>query len=272
MTKPIFNVSRVPESFRAAASDEDFRVFMNSDEDSDEIEILLYDAVGQTWDGEGLTASAVVNALSQAKDKKVRVKVNSPGGLVWDGITIYNALATHDGEVEILIEGLAFSAASLIAMAGDTIKIMSTASIGIHRSHTVAWGNRNVMEDTMDWLDNIDDTLVDVYAERSGQSKKDVLAWLEGKEDGTLFKADDAVKYGFADEKVESKKKKKKKDKGQKKAQAPQESGEPDDGNEAIITQKTANEKFKAFMNRHRATIRRERLEEIQKTLNAELN
>ncbi len=137
------------------------------------------------------------------------MRINSPGGLVYDGLVIYNALSTHGPQVTVTIEGLAYSAASFIAMAGDTIKMHEASDLGIHRAHGVSVGNSKTMLAVADWLDTIDEHLVDIYTARTGAEPAQVEAWMDGTDDGTLFSAKDAKKYGFADEIIPLAKKKK---------------------------------------------------------------
>lgn len=154
-------------------------------------EIDIYDGIGFY----GVSASMVKEQLAGAGD--VRVRINSPGGDVFDGIAIHNDLKDHDGHVTIEVVGLAASAASIIAMAGDTIKIASNAFIMIHFASTIAWGTKELLAEVMEVLGQIDDALVATYVERTGQDADAVRAMLAAE---TWLGAKAAVEKGFADE------------------------------------------------------------------------
>ena len=191
----------VPESLKNAVSDESFSVFTNASENELEpVELLILDEIGDDWFGEGVSAKSVVGFLDKHRGRDVNVRINSPGGLVYDGLVIYNALATHDAPVTVTIDGLAFSAASFIAMAGDTIRMHEASDIGIHRSMGLAMGNAKTARGLAEWLDVIDEHLVEIYSRRTGQPRNQIEKWLDGTDDGTLFSAKDAVEFGFADE------------------------------------------------------------------------
>lgn len=188
----------VPENIKNAVADENFRCYVRNEGES--AELLIMDQIGESWDGEGVSADSVVTFLNANQDKTVSVRINSPGGLVYDGLVIYNALASHPQDVTVTIEGLAYSAASFIAMAGDTIRMHEASDIGIHRASGVSVGNSRTMLAVADWLDSIDEHLVDIYTARTGQEPSQIEEWLDGRDDGTLFSAKEAVKHGFADE------------------------------------------------------------------------
>jgi ATP-dependent Clp protease, protease subunit len=139
-------------------------------------------------------------------DEDLDVFINSPGGSVWEGLGIYDRLVNHAGQVNIVIQGVAASIASIIAMAGDKITMAQSSRFMIHNPmgpSAIAFGTaedlRDAAEDTIktaNLLDSIRDSLAGVYASRSGQSQKKILDWM-GEE--TYFTAADAVKNGFAD-------------------------------------------------------------------------
>lgn len=197
----MFNPSilNISENLRNALSDQDFRVFVNKDSDGP-IELLIMDDIGENWYGEGISAKSVVGFVNEHRGQDFNVRINSPGGLVYDGLVIYNALANHDGNVTVTIEGLAFSAASFIAMAGDTIRMHEASDIGIHRALAGVAGNAKAIRGVAEWLDNIDEHLLDIYSSRTNADRSQIEAWLDGTDDGTLFSAKDAVEHGFADE------------------------------------------------------------------------
>ena len=180
-----------------ATSSERFKVgVVNQDDGS--IDLLVYGVIGDSY--EGVDARSVSELLAENKGAKVRVRINSPGGLAFDGITIHNALVRHDGEVVTEIEGIAASAAAIIAMAGDTVRISHNASLMIHRASGGAWGNTLDMLDMAEFLEIIDGQIARTFAAKSGQSPEAVMEMLTGKRDGTTFGAEKAVESGFCDE------------------------------------------------------------------------
>ena len=194
----MFNLN-VPRSLRNGMSDDKFRVYCNADAEGP-VELLVMDEIGESWYGEGVKATDVVSFLSSNRGRDVNVRINSPGGLVYDGLVIYNNLKQHDGIVTVTIEGLAFSAASFIAMAGDTIRMHEASDIGIHRAWGGGVGNAKTMRGVAEWLDQIDSHLVEIYQAKTGAGENQINEWLDGTDDGTLFSAKEAVRFGFADE------------------------------------------------------------------------
>ena len=120
-------------------------------------ELILFGTVGEDLFGDGFTARDVINALAKLKGKPVTVRINSGGGFADEGVAIYNALTGHGGRVTVSVEGIAASAASLIAMAGNDI-VMKTGSTmqwqpplvsALHSSHIH-------LKDSQQWLCNQD--------------------------------------------------------------------------------------------------------------------
>jgi len=160
--------------------------------------IHLYDEIGSF----GISAKDFTKDLGSLQGD-VKVHINSPGGEVFDGIAIFQALQQHDGNVEVVIDGLAASAATIVAMAGDTVKIAKHAQMMIHESHAVGVGNAKDMRQLADLLDKCSDTIADTYADRAGGTRAD---WRERMGRETWFDADEAVKAGLADEVIPGRK------------------------------------------------------------------
>lgn len=164
-------------------------------------EILIYDVIGADFFGEGVTAKKVktdLDALGEVTD--ITVRINSPGGNVWDGLAIYNLLKEHEAQVHVQIDALAASAASLIAMAGDLITMNEGSLMMIHNPMTFAFGDADDMRKTGEVLDKIEGQFVDVYARRTGGKAAEIDALMAAE---TWFSAADAIKAGFADEKAD---------------------------------------------------------------------
>lgn len=157
-------------------------------------EIDIYDIIGSDLMGEGVTAKTVTAKLAGQKD--IIVNINSPGGDVFEGIAIYNILRAHNGKVSVRVMGLAASAASVIAMAGDEILVAKAGFIMVHNAWVFAMGDRNDLAETIALLEQVDASLAEVYAARSGAPADNVVALMNAE---TWFDGKSAVEEGFAD-------------------------------------------------------------------------
>jgi len=155
-------------------------------------ELWIFDEIGM-W---GVTAGEFVGQLRALKASAIDLHLNSPGGEVFDGIAIYNALRSHPAPVTVNIDGLAASIASVIAMAGDTVIMAPNATMMIHEGHMVAIGDSADMRKAADLLDRCSDNIASIYAQRTGDTAD---AWRARMKDETWFTAKEAVKAGLAD-------------------------------------------------------------------------
>lgn len=162
--------------------------------DSDEAEVMLYDEIGGWW---GATADDFIRDLRAISAPKVRVRVNSPGGSVFEGVAIANALRGLSAEVTIQVDGIAASIASVIAMAGDRVVMMPNTTLMIHDASGVAMGDASVMEEMAELLDLISDNIADAYAARAGGTRDEWRARMRAE---TWYLPEDAVEAGLADE------------------------------------------------------------------------
>lgn len=159
--------------------------------------ITMFDIIGEDfWTGGGVTAKGVTAQLRAIGDRPVEVQINSPGGDMFEGIAIYNVLREHPQTVTVKVMGMAASAASVIAMAGDTIEIGAASFIMVHNCWVVAIGNRHDMADTAAWLEPFDQAMVDMYATRTKQDAKTVAGWMDAE---TYMSGSQAIERGFAD-------------------------------------------------------------------------
>lgn len=163
----------------------------------DAVEISILDVIGYDfWTGGGVTSKAIKRELDANKDAKtVKVLINSPGGDVWEGIAIHSMLNRHAGRVEVEVIGLAASAASVIAMAGEAIAMHEGAMMMIHPAWTIAMGNRSDMQSTADFLSKVDASILDIYKRRTGRNSDDVQKMVEAE---TWMTAHEAVDEKFA--------------------------------------------------------------------------
>lgn len=163
----------------------------------DEHTISVYEVIGDDpWTGGGVTVKRIDAALRSIGKNDVTVNINSPGGDVFEGIAIYNRLREHPGEVRVKVLGLAASAASIIAMAGDTIEIGTSSFLMIHNAWVLALGNQFDLREVADFLVPFDDALADVYAQRSGQDIDAIKAAMKAE---TWMNGSQAVELGYAD-------------------------------------------------------------------------
>ncbi len=166
-------------------------------DDDDARSISILDPIGSGFFYEGVTAKRIAAALRGMGKGPVTVNINSPGGDFFEGLAIYNLLREHDGAVTVKILGIAASAASSIAMAGDEILIARAGFVMIHNTHVGAYGDRHAHLEVSDWLAPFDTALVDIYAVRTGTDAKALGAMLDKE---TWIGGAAAVEKGFADD------------------------------------------------------------------------
>jgi ATP-dependent protease ClpP protease subunit len=157
----------------------------------DTADLYIYDEIGY-W---GVTASDLLNELSALTATTINVRINSPGGDVFDGIAIYNALLSHPATVNTTVDSLAASAASFIAMAGETVTMAPHSQMMIHDASGLAIGNAADMRQMADLLDRISDNIASMYSERAGGTTK---AWRTAMTAETWYSAQEAVDAGLA--------------------------------------------------------------------------
>lgn len=166
---------------------------------ADEAELLLYDEIG----GFGTYAEDFLAELKAVTAPKLRVKVNSPGGSVFEGVALANALRSHPAEVTVQVDGIAASIASVIAMAADRVVVQPQAMVMVHDASGVCLGNAQDMQDMAALLDKISDNIADAYVAKAGGTRDE---WRQVMRAETWFNAEEAVEAGLADEVMPSKK------------------------------------------------------------------
>lgn len=163
------------------------------------LEIDVFGAIGG-W--EGVTATKFKQALDGAGDvSKIVVNINSPGGDVFDGVAIYNMLTSHDAEVETRVYGLAASAASVIAIAGDNVLMGEGSFLMIHNAWTMAVGDSREMAKMSKTLKAIDTELATTYADHTGIDAGEIAEMMDAE---TWLGSADAVDQGFANGVIET--------------------------------------------------------------------
>jgi ATP-dependent protease ClpP protease subunit len=158
--------------------------------------IYLYEEIGY-W---GVTAQDFVRDLMGLRVANIIVHINSPGGDVFDGLAIFHALRDHPANVEVRVDGLAASAASFIAMAGDTVVCQRNAQMMIHDASGICIGNAADMQEMVDLLDRCSDNIADIYAQRAGGT---TAQWRTAMQAETWYTGLEAVAAGLADSTAE---------------------------------------------------------------------
>lgn len=158
--------------------------------------ISMYDPIGfDMMGGQGVTAKRVAAALRSIGSNDVTVNINSPGGDMFEGLAIYNLLAEHPAEVNVRIMGIAASAASIIAMAGDTVEMGLGSQIMIHNAWGIVIGNRNDMRDAADMFEQFDSAMSQIYVHRTEQDAETIQSLMDAE---TFMSSERAVELGFA--------------------------------------------------------------------------
>lgn len=159
--------------------------------------ISIYDMIGvDPWTGDGVTAKRVAGALRSIGENPVTVNVNSPGGDMFEGLAIYNLLREHPAEVTVRVMGLAASAASIIAMAGDRVEMGLGTFLMIHNSWGMVVGDQQDMRSAATVFAEFDAAMADIYAARTGRDAAEVGAMMAAE---TWLRPESAIEAGFAD-------------------------------------------------------------------------
>lgn len=160
--------------------------------------LMIFGVIGDEFDG--LAASDVVEEIRRLEGDAVTVLLNSPGGLVTEGLSIFQELATHPAHVTVEISGVAASMGSAIAMAGDTIRMGRQARMMVHDPRTFAAGTAEDLRSAAEMLESLGTSLADIYASRTGLSRERVEAMMAEE---TWMSAEEAEELGFVDEVVD---------------------------------------------------------------------
>lgn len=152
----------------------------------------------ESWWGDEVTPQEFRNELKQIVGP-LTVVINSTGGDVWAAVSIYDALKELEAQVTVRVSGLAASAASIIAMAGDVIEMTPGSTMMVHRASTLGWGNASELKKVIEMLETVEEGIVSIYVERTGLSTQEIQDLLEAE---TWMSAEKAVEMGFADKVV----------------------------------------------------------------------
>jgi ATP-dependent Clp endopeptidase proteolytic subunit ClpP len=164
----------------------------------DNTEVMIYDVIGWPFNDAG----EIIRAMAGINTKSLTVRINSPGGDVFDGIAIFNALQSHKSKVITRIESLAASISSVIALAGKEVQAYQNAMLMIHDPWVLAAGNQYDLREIADILEKISGNMVDIYSQNSSVGKKEIRDMLKTE---TWFTAKEAKERGFIDTIIDGK-------------------------------------------------------------------
>lgn len=165
--------------------------------------VHVYGEIGVDWFGDGIDPTEFVKTIDALDVDQLSVYVNSPGGDAFGGIAMMNALRRQNARVDVTVDGLAASAASYIAMGGDTLTMGRNSQLMIHDASGMCWGNASDMDKMSATLSKLSDSVAEVYAEKSGGTAE---SWRDIMRAETWYSADEAVQAGLADGVDESRK------------------------------------------------------------------
>ena len=173
--------------------------------DKDNGELVLYgDISSSTWYGDEVTPVNFKKDLDNLGEiKNLDIFINSGGGDVFAGQAIYSMLKRHNATKTVYVDGIAASIASVIAMAGDVVKMPSNAMMMIHKAWSLAIGNSDDMRKMADVMDSVDESITETYIAKTGKDKEEIMEMLKAE---TWMTAKEAKEYGFADEIIADKK------------------------------------------------------------------
>lgn len=167
--------------------------------------IYVYDAI-DSWGGYwGVSAQDFIQELMAVTTATIELRVNSPGGEVFEAVAMFAVLEAHPASVTAYVDGLVASAASFLIMAADKVVMHRNSELMIHDAHGIAFGNAAVMLEMKEILDRISDNIASIYAEKAGGTPEEWRATMIGEDgrDGKWYSAEEALAAGLVDEVTE---------------------------------------------------------------------
>ena len=178
------------------------RDFRCEQQDDDKATIYVYDVIGGYWGG--VSAEAMSKELQLLKVSNIDLRINSPGGDVFEARAMMTALASHKAKINVFVDGIAASAATSLMMAGDSVQMTRGGRMMIHEAWTFMMGNKRDLRAEAELLEGIDQEIVADYRGRTKKTDAELEAWMQAE---TWFNADQAKEAGFIDEVFEATKK-----------------------------------------------------------------
>jgi ATP-dependent Clp protease protease subunit len=199
MTSPVMAAGDNVRPLRPAKASGGYKMVNRG---KDRAEIYVYGTIGQDWFGDGVTAKQFADDLKKiGAVQTIDLRINSDGGVVTDARAMYNLLVEHKAKVITHIDGIAASAASFLAMAGEEIEIAEGGFFMIHNARMMAFGEAEDFERAATVLRTVNDTIRETYAARTGQTAEKLKKWMDAE---TWFTGSEAVQHGFATRIVEN--------------------------------------------------------------------
>lgn len=164
--------------------------------DSAPAEVYIYDFIGYY----GVEAKAFIDELNALEVDAIDLRLNTPGGSVFEGNAIYNALKRHKAKITTYIDGLAASMGSIIALAGDRVIMADNAMYMIHNPWTIGSGDARELRKTADTLDKLRNAMLNDYQKKTGIAEEELITMLDEE---TWLTASECIDKGFADETIE---------------------------------------------------------------------
>lgn len=167
-------------------------------------EIMIYGVIGESWTEESVTARKLVAEIRELEKthQQINVRINSPGGSVFDGLAIFNALQGSSARIHTWNEGLAASMAAVILMAGQKVHAARNSLMMLHSPSTGVWGNAREIHQALVALEKVQDSLAECITSRTGQSREQIEARFFDYSDHWLS-AEEALGENFIDEVIE---------------------------------------------------------------------
>ena len=169
-----------------------------------EATIYIYGVIGDDLFEDGVTARQFADEVNGLEAQTIHLRINSPGGDVFEGRAMQQALRESNARVIAHVDGLAASAATMLTSASDEVEMAPGGFMMIHNAWSIAIGNASDFLDMASWLEKIDGSIRAEYAQKTGKSVEDVQALMDAE---TWMTADEAVAEGFADRVYEAGKK-----------------------------------------------------------------
>lgn len=170
--------------------------FSNEKEEGKRIVTLSGVIRKRYWDNDKCIDAKLLKDTLDGVEEEIVIKLNSNGGDVFEGVEMYNYLKDHPQHITVEVTGIAASAATFLLAGADTAVMNVGATMMIHEAETMAWGNKSDLKKVLDGLETIDQSILDIYINKTGQSAEQITQWVD---EAKWFTAEEAVKYGFAD-------------------------------------------------------------------------
>lgn len=187
---------KAPAGMQPPENAKDWFRISNSADDPDTTDVMVYDSIGGWM---GMWADEFIEQIGAVTTSKINLRLNSPGGSVFEGIAIANAIRQHPANVTVYVDSVAASIASVIALAGDRLVMMPQSQLMVHNASGACYGDASEMTKMADLLDKQSRNIAEAYAQHTGRP---LAEWQQFMDAETWFSAEEALAVGLADEVV----------------------------------------------------------------------